>query len=52
MSKAGYKKIGKTYCTGKCTGRFFGYWSEPLNETSKIIEKRTRREGKKICKNF
>ena len=52
MSKAGYKKIGKTYCSGKCTGGFFGYWSEPLNETSKIIEKRTRREGKKICKNF
>ena len=52
MTKAGYKKIGKTYCGGKCTGRYFGYWSEPLNDTKRVLEKRTRREGKAICKDF
>lgn len=51
MSRGQYRKIGKTFCSGKCE-LMFGYWSEPLNETTKVLKKRTRREGKKICEKY
>lgn len=51
MNRGQYRKIGKTYIVGKCT-ICHGYWAEPLNETKKILEKKCRRENKKICKDF
>ena len=51
MSRGQYRKIGKTYITARCH-ICHGYWTEPLNDTPRQIEKKTRREGKKICKDF
>lgn len=51
MSRGQYRKVGKTYITGKCT-YCHGFWSEPLKTTRHQLEKKTRTEAKKVCKIF
>ena len=51
MTRTSFKKTesGRTKFVGDCMGG--GRWAEVVS-TARVANKRVRKEGKKICKNF